>query len=236
MTGPPHERGAASWRDDEVLARCPMFAPLEPEDLAALAAIARPHRFEAGQMVFFAGERPAGLHVVVAGRIKIFVLAPGSGREFVLTIEHPYQAVAELPSLDEDVYPASAQAVERTETLFLEQEAFTRVLRERPGVSLHLVRTLGRRLRRLVALLEQISFHEVIHRLAGHLLDRAHGEGVPFVLETNGVIAAQIGTVPELVSRTLSRLHQSEFVRLSDRTIVGIDQERLRELAKGPHD
>lgn len=219
----------------EVLARCPIFAQLPHDDLEALARIARRRRFERDQMLFFAGERPEGLHIVVEGRIKIFVLAPGSGREFVLTVEHPYNAVAELPSLDEDVYPASAQAMEASETLMLDQEGFVRVLRERPEVSLHLVRALGRRLRRLVGLIEQISFHEVIHRLADYLLRRSEEE-LPFALETNAAIAAQLGTVPELVSRTLSRLHHSEVVELSNRTIVRLDEERVRELSRGPAD
>lgn len=217
----------------DVLARCPMFAQLSSPDLEALAGIATRRRYERGQMLFFANQRPEGLHVVVSGKVKIFVLSPGSGREFVLTVEHPYAAVAELPSLDEDVYPASAQAMEACETVFLEQARFTRILVERPAISLHLVRTLGRRLRRLVGLIEQISFHEVIHRLARYVLERAEG-GVPFDLETNAAIAAQLGTVPELVSRTLSRLHQSEVIGMSQRSVVWLDEARLRELSEGP--
>jgi CRP-like cAMP-binding protein len=110
------------------------------------------------------GNHPEGLHIVVSGRIKIFVLSPESGREVVLTTEHPYSAVAELPSLDGGTYPANAQALEDSRTLFLEQTAFLGVLRERPAISSHLIRTLGQRLRRLVGLVEQLSFQEVVHR------------------------------------------------------------------------
>src|SRR5690606_41991337 len=100
----------------------------------------------------------------------------------------------------------------------------------RPEIALHLMTMLGRRLRRLVALVEQISFQEVIHRLAAYLLSVADA-GVPFVLDTNGAIAAQLGTVPELVSRNLSRLHAGGAITMSGRTVTRLDVAQLEEMA-----
>ena len=169
--------------------------------------------------------------MVVAGRVKIFVLSPASGREIILTIEHLYNAVAELPSFDGGTYPANAVALEPTETLFLEQGKLERVLSERPAIARHLLKTLGRRLRHLVGLIEQLSFQEVIHRLAGYVLEQAE-QGLPFDLETNATIASTIGTVPELVSRNLSRLHQSGVLELAERSVTRIDALALRDLSK----
>lgn len=215
-----------------ILARCPLFSELMEEDLEALAKIATRRYFTAGQTIFLQNSQPEGLHVVVSGHIKVYVLSFESGREVVLTTEHPHNAVAELPSLDGGSYPANAQAVVDTETLFFEQSAFLDVLRERPEVSLHLVRTLGRRLRRLVGLVEQLSFQQVIHRLAGYLLARST-TGLPFELETNAAIAAQLGTVPELVSRNLSRIQQSGLIALAKRNVTQLDSAGLQELARG---
>ncbi len=215
----------------EILARCPLFAELAEADVLALATVARRRSLEAGESLFMAGERAKGLVVVVTGRVKVYVISPASGREVVLTMEHPFNAVAELVSLDGGRYPASAEAAEASEVLWLEQSGFQRVLRERPEVALHLMGMLGRRLRRLVALVEQISFQEVIQRLAHYLLEVAEG-GVPFVLDTNGAIAAQLGTVPELVSRNLSRLHAGGIVKLQGRTVTGLDLAQLGEMAR----
>ena len=178
-----------------------------------------------------AGDPPEGLHVVVSGAVKIFILSPQSGREMILTSEHPYQTVAELPSFDRGVYPANAEAVQETETLFFELDSFETVLKENPQIALHLLRTLGRRLRRLVSLIEQVSFQEVVHRLATYLLTQA-GTGAGFELATNAEIAAQLGTVPELVSRNLARLHQSGAVQLEGRRVVRLDRQALEELAE----
>ncbi len=214
----------------DALARCPLFAQLPDADLEALAAIAQVRRFGAGETLFLAQAAPDGLHVVAEGEVKVTVLSPRSGREIVLTVERPFQTVAELPSFDGGPYPAHATAVVATRTVFLPQAAFDRLLLDRPAVARHLLRALGRRLRRLVALVEQISFQEVVHRLAAHLLARAPDEE-PIELETNAAIAAQLGTVPELVSRNLARLHQAGAIRLQGRRVEIVDAAALRDLA-----
>lgn len=216
--------------DAQVLARCPLFAELGVDDLEALAEVGHRRKFNTSEALFFAGEEPQGLHVVVSGRVKVFVVSPASGREVVLTVEHPFNAVAELVAIDGGPYPASAEAAEPTEVLVLDQEGFQRVLRHNPEISLHLMRTLGRRLRRLVGLVEAISFQEVVHRLARYLLAEAKA-GVPFTLETNSAIAAQLGTVPELVSRNLSRLHANDAIQMNGRTVTAVNQEQLEEMA-----
>ncbi|MDF1521345.1 MAG: Crp/Fnr family transcriptional regulator [Trueperaceae bacterium] len=211
----------------DVLVRCPPFAELGDDDVHALAAIAVWRRFARGAALFHAQDLPEGLHVVASGSCRVFVLDPQTGREIVLTIEHPFLTVAELPSFDGGPYPAYARAIEDTTTLFLPQAAFDRLLLERPRIAVHLLRTLGGRLRRLVALVEQLSFQQVAQRLAAYVLEHAE-RGLPFALETNGAIAAQLGTVPELVSRNLARLHQAGTIELDARTVARADLAALR--------
>ena len=216
----------------DILVRCPLFAQAEDDDLQALADASARRTYATGETLFLAGSLPEGLHVVARGRIGISVLSPGSGRELLLSVEHPYNAVAELPSFDGGPYPAHAEALEDSETVFILQADFERILHERPGLALLLLRTLGRRLRRLVGLVESLSFQEVIHRLAGHLADRAADEGVPFELDTNARMGALLGTVPELVSRNLARLHRSGVVELEGRRVVAVDRDALADLGE----
>lgn len=216
----------------DVLVRCPPFARADDASLRALAEIAQWRRFEGGAMVFWVDAEPEGLHVVTSGAIKVFVVSPQSGRELILTTEHPFHTVAELPSFDGGPYPANAQALQPTTTLFLEQARFERVLEGHPALTRHLLRTLGTRLRRLVGLVEQLSFQEVVHRLAAYLVERSGG-GLPFALETNAVIGARIGTVPELVSRNLSRLLQLGAVTMDGRTVLAVDRDALASWLEG---
>ena len=170
------------FTDVQVLARCPLFAELGANDLQALASVGYRRKLEPSEALFYGGEEAEGMHVVVSGKVKVFIVSPASGREVVLTVEHPFNTVAELVALDGGPYPASAEAAEPSEVLVLSQDGFQRVLHDNPDIALHLMRMLGRRLRRLVGLVEAISFQEVVHRLA---LPAGGGQGgVPFTLDT----------------------------------------------------
>lgn len=216
--------------DYEIIWNCPLFYGLAEEDIAALATVSHRRTLDPGEILFLAGEEAQGMHIVVTGKVKVFVISPATGREMILTVEEPYQTVAELVALDGGGYPASAEALIQSEVLVLEQVGFQRVMRERPDIGMHLMRMLGRRLRRLVNLIEAISFQEVIHRLARYL-QRQAADGTPFTLDTNAVISAELGTVPELVSRNLSRLAASGVIDLDGRSVVRVDTAALTELA-----
>jgi CRP/FNR family transcriptional regulator len=216
--------------DAEVLARCPLLAGLPDADILALAAASQRRGFAAGEHLFLAGDESRGLLVSASGRVKIYVLSPATGREVVLTVDDQFGAVAELVALEGSTYPANGQAIDAVDLVIVDQAAFESVLRQRPAIALHLMRSLGRRLRRLVGLIEQISFKEVVHRLAGYLVEEARA-GLPFVLASNADIAARLGTVPELVSRNLSRLHAGDVVVMNGRTVTAIDIEQLSEMA-----
>jgi CRP/FNR family transcriptional regulator len=92
----------------------------------------------------------------------------------------------------------------------------------------------GGRLRRLVGIIEELSFTTVRHRLISWLLREAvtHGHpgehGVVFSLNaSHHELAAQIGTVRELVSRNLARLQAQSFIELNGREITILDREGL---------
>ncbi len=217
--------------DFDVLARCPLLAGLPDEDVKALADRAIRRSFGAGETLFLTGDPSQGLMVIAEGEVKVFLISPASGRELLLHHEREYGAVAQLVALDGDPYPANAQAMKDTELVVVEHESFVATLYQRPAIALHLMRSLGRNLRRLVDLVEQISFQEVQHRLAAYLLRQA-AKALPFDLETNAAIGARLGTVPELVSRNLSRLHASGAVRMEGRRIVLVDTTALRSIAE----
>jgi len=78
-----------------------------------------------------------------------------------------------------------------------------------------------------VGIIEELSFTTVRHRLASYLLRLAQKSGkrtaggVEFTLSiTNQELAAQIGTVRELVSRNLSRLQAEGMLKIDGRNVL----------------
>ena len=217
----------------QTLAKVQIFAGLTDEELGFLGQRAVPRQCSAGEIVFVEGEPCAGLYVVERGHVRIFKSSP-AGREQVLSIDGPGSSVAEVPVFDGGNYPASASAVDNATLILVKKEDFRALCLAHPQVALKVLRVVGMRLRRLVGIIEELSFTTVRHRLAAFLLRQARqaGRSVPEGIEielpaSNQELAAQIGTVRELVSRNLSRFQAEGLVRIDGRLIVIPDLKSL---------
>jgi len=222
------------------LAKVQIFSGMTESELAFLAQRAVPRRFVPGDIVFSEGELCAGLYVVEARHVRIFKSSAG-GREQVLSIEGPGSSVAELPVFDGGNYPASVSAVDNATLLFVSKQDFQALWLAHPQVALKVLRVVGARLRRLVGIIEELSFTTVRHRLASFLLRLAQSqgkrttEGVEVSLPvSNQELASQIGTVRELVSRNLSRFQSEGLVKIDGRSVIIRDLKALEaELQSG---
>jgi CRP/FNR family transcriptional regulator len=222
----------------QTLAKVPIFSGLAENELAFLTQRAISRHYSAGEIVFSEGEACTGLYVVESGHVRIFKSSSG-GREHVLSVDGPGSSVAELPVFDGGNYPASVAAVEDASLLFLSKQDFQALCLAHPQVSLKVLRVVGARLRRLVGIIEELSFTTVRHRLASFLLRQAQKEGneknggVEIELPpSNQEFAAQIGTVRELVSRNLSRLQAEGIIQIDGRVVLIRDLKALENETK----
>lgn len=206
-----------------------LFAALSEEELAFLAARTTTRSTAAGELLFSEGDQCVGLFMVASGRVRIFKISP-NGREHVLAIEGPGSSIAELPVFDGGTYPASAAAVDASQLLFITRDDFRGLCLEHPEIALKVLQVVGARLRRLVGIIEELSFTTVRHRLISWLLRRAQAEGqTAFTMDVNHQeIASQIGTVRELVSRNLARLQAQSLIAMEGRRITIVDLDGLR--------
>ena len=217
----------------KALTKVPLFSGLSEGELGFLLERVVSKRYSSGEMVFSEGEPCAGLFVVESGSVRIFK-SSAAGREQVLSVEGPGGSIAELPVFDGGNYPASVIAIEDTVLLFVSRQDFQALCLAHPQVSLKVLKVVGGRLRRLVGIIEELSFTTVRHRLSAYLLRMAKKEGrkvaqgVEITLPTNNQeLAAQIGTVRELVSRNLSRLQAEGLISIDGRTLVLRDTKAL---------
>ena len=215
-----------------VLARVPIFSGLSETEMKFLSDRAVTKRFAQGELIFTEGDPCSGLYVVESGSVRIFKTS-ASGREQVLTIEQPGNSVAELPVFDGGNYPASASAATDCVLLFISRNDFRALCMEHPEVALKVLRMVGLRLRRLVGIIEELSFTTIRHRLGALLLRLARESGkrsgrAEFRIEaSNQELASQIGTVRELVSRNLSRFQAEGLIAMDGKNITIPDLAKL---------
>jgi CRP-like cAMP-binding protein len=119
--------------------------------------------------------------------------------------------------------------------LFISRKDFQNFCREHPEVALKVLAVVGSRLRRLVGIIEDLSFTTVRQRLIALILRLTQASGTPSkegvrveLTKTHQDLAAELGTVRELVSRNLSRLQAEGFLEVDGRKIIVKDLAGLR--------
>jgi CRP-like cAMP-binding protein len=216
------------------LRRLPLFTDLSDQELILIAENVRRQRYEEGATIFSEGDLCHELLIVEEGTVRIIKLAP-DGRQQLIGLERFGNSLAEVAVFDGGSYPASARAASTTVLLRLPADDFRRICLKKPELALKVFKVLGHRLRHLVSLVEDLSFSTVRGRLVAHLVQladekgRRTSHGIQFELtENNEELAARLGTVRELVSRNLGRLHGAGLIEMYRRTITIPDPAALR--------
>jgi CRP/FNR family cyclic AMP-dependent transcriptional regulator len=219
---------------EEILRRIPLFAGITEGETRALAGRMSAKKYSRGELLFSEGDACQGLFIVASGKVRIFKMSP-SGREQILALEGAGSTIAELPVFDGGSYPASALAAEDAEILFISRKEFQAFCLEHPAMALKVIAVVGGRLRRLVGIIEELSFTTVRQRLIALLVRLAQEkgpagkQGVRIELgASHQELAAELGTVRELVSRNLGRLQAEGLIEVEGREIVVKDLAGLK--------
>lgn len=216
-----------------LLKRVAIFTSLSEQEFGFLTSRLLQRKYSSGELIFGEGDSCTGLYVVQTGNVRIFK-SSACGREQVLSIDGPGSSIAELPVFDGGTYPASAQAVSNCTLLFFSRQDFQALCLQHPQVALKVLRVIGGRLRRLVGIIEELSFTTIRHRLIALLVRLGKADGVRTgdtitltLPANNSELAAQIGTVRELVSRNLSRLQSEGLIQMDNRKLEIPSLKRL---------
>ena len=215
----------------EVLRQVLFLKTAGEEAISELIVSGQARRLRKGEQFFAEFERCRGLFVVLTGAIKVYKL-DSRGRELTLNIERPGASVGELPLFDGGNYPYSAEAAQADTAVWaVPRDRFREVMRAHPEIAERALLALGVRLRQMVQIAEAQSLYTVRARLAAYLLGVGRGRTAFRLEETNEAISSHLGTVREVVSRTLRTLKEAKVIGLSGRWIEVLDGEELHRIA-----
>jgi len=217
----------------ELIVASPLFSGLPDDYVRKLVAICERQQLSRGKWIFSEGDAGNGFYLVQSGRVKIYKVSPG-GKEQILHIFGRGEPFGEVPVFAGQSFPAHAVALEKTQLLFFPRQAFVRLIEQYPVMALNMLAVLSRRLRQFTTMIDALSLKEVPGRLAAYLLYLSKRQGNVEALEldiTKSQLASLLGTIPETLSRMLSRISSQGMVELQGSRIVITDRIALEELA-----
>ena len=198
-----------------------------PEDVlseAEVNAIARravARAFPKNTIVVSEGDRTDTLHIVVSGRVKIYV-SDEKGKEIVLNYAGPGEYFGELV-LDEGPRAASVMTLEPSRFLIVPKEDLREFVAHSPDFALHLIRKLIRRVRVLTNDIKSLALMDVYGRVARMLLDLAVERDGALVIEerpTQQEMANRVGASREMVNKILGDLASGGY--------IAVERDRIR--------
>lgn len=209
----------------------PFFDSLDEALLAALAQTARRRQYGTGEVIVLEGEAQQGLYFLEAGYVKVVKVAP-SGREQTLLFLEAGDTFNEIGVFSSRPNPATAVALEPSAVWLIPREHLTRLLREQPAFAQSVVERMAERMLFLVGLVSDLSLRPVGGRLARLLLEAAVDDVVQRPRWfTQAELAARLGTVPDVVQRSLRSLEAEGLIAVDRAQIRLLNRPALEQLA-----
>lgn len=194
-----------------LLKKLPLFESLDDETFSKLTSIARHRTFGKGEILFYEGDEPKNLVVLIKGVLKLFKTS-SSDKEVVLHHFTPVSLVAEVAVLHRIPYPATAVFEADSEVMLIDYEAFEKTFLNNPELARILILSLTKKVRMLESVIERGLVMDASERVLNlirqspELLDKMrHYE-----------IANILNLTPETFSRTLKKLQDKGKIAKDD--------------------
>ncbi len=201
-----------------LLATVPTFEALGPEELAHVAEVAVPRRYEPGEVVFREGDESDTCNVVKTGHARA-IREHADGRTITLANFGTGDIFGELALFENEVRSATVETLDGVEAVALLGADMRRLMRDHPEIAVGVVVSLGRRLRAANERIASQSFQTVQSRVATvltQLVAEAQAEGAAerdvLVIATQADVAKLAGSSRESASRFLAVLERAGVI------------------------
>jgi len=208
---------------DRLLGTYPVLKQLSEERLKRVEESAKPLQAPAGQRLFGDGSPCTHYPLLLEGIIRASKSSP-DGHEILLYRLNPGEScvITVVALLGETTYPAIGTAETRLTLYALPRAVFMDLVLNSPPFRGFVFSSLSQRMSRLMTLIDDVAFRRVDQRLASRLLRHRHP-----ITATHQMLADELGTTREVVSRTLEAFQESGMLRLGRKRIEILDRTAL---------
>ena len=201
---------------------------LDSEALDTLAEKTHLLSYASEETIIHEGQPGPGLFIIESGRVKIFKGSP-TGREMIINVLDDGDSFNEVPVFDRGENPANVAAVLETRLWLIEAEALREMISDHPQAAQQIIINLSQNLRMLVGKVAELSFYTVTARLALLLRDLPESQlaGSGPARLTQDDLAARVGSVREVVARSLKELEKCGAIEVKRGRISILDRDKL---------
>jgi len=210
---------------------CQLFQGLSEQDLDGIASLLRLRSLEKDAYLFREGEPAEGFYIMQRGTVNVHRVN-AAGKEQVIHVFRPPESLGEAALASPTGYPADARAVEASSVLIVPKVEFLGLVSQRPDLAMRMLGSMSQHLRVLVGMLDDLTLKDVETRLANWLVKRCpqpptSTSTVIRLSATKRVLAAELGTTAETLSRTLAQFRDLGLLNVKGAALTIVNPARL---------
>ena len=204
----------------------PVLRELPAVLLKKVEETAKPVQAPAGQRLFGDGSPCTCYPLLIEGSIRASRFSP-EGHEILLYRLNPGEScvITVVTLLGEASYSAIGTADTKLSLLGVPRSVFLEMVLESPAFRVFVFNSLSQRMAQLMALVDDVAFRRIDQRLASRLLLQRQPDAT-----THQMLADELGTSREVVSRILETFQQAGMIRLGRKRIEILDWKALDRL------
>jgi CRP-like cAMP-binding protein len=219
------------YKMSEKISKITLLKDLPPTVVTAISAAGEIRQFDQDEIIQWQADGSDTFYLLISGSVDLFRLSP-AGREQILRRLEAGELFNLVPALIEDsMNPVNVRTLSSCELLAINKKKLYRLMKQFPEFAIRISIYLAQRLRYMTDLVEQLSLHPVRERLAGFLIQQAESPAAGSW--TQDEIARRLGTVREVISRTLRDFTNVGIIRMERNRIELLDREKMEKAAKG---
>jgi len=204
------------------------------DGLAELKKIIRERRtrqFKKGQVIYYEGDKGAGLNLLISGKAKSVKLAT-DGRELMTGIYAPDDYMGINSMLLNEAHSDTATAMEDSLVCLIPREQLEELMNRYPDVAREFIKLLAKDVKDKEEHLLQMAYNSVRKKMADAMirLQKQQNEGDGGFKITREDLAAMTGMATETVSRTLSDFKDEGLIEKKGSVIKVINFESLLKM------
>ena len=197
------------------------FDDCTPSLLEEVAAHMQLREYERSEVLFWEGDPCDGLYIMREGSAKIYRVS-SQGRQYIVRILQEGDTFAEVPAFDGGANPVNVEALESSRIWVIDDKILRSLVQAHPQFGQKVLTNFGRMLRGMVSKVSEMAFYQVTHRLA-RLIHEISPDDLGGPHWTQEQLAARLGTVREVVARSLKELERSGAIQVENRRITIVD-------------
>jgi CRP/FNR family cyclic AMP-dependent transcriptional regulator len=213
----------------EFMMSIPHFWDLAPGELDSVSRLFFKKTAARGEMIRDSENSEIALYFVASGTVKIYTTST-DGKEQILRLLGPGGSFNNIIISYDQPKPANAQALEPSILYGIRKSNLETLILNYPKVGMHIIKTLTNWTQHLISLIEDLSFKQVVGRLARIIIEYTKETTGERLYLTQQEMASMMGCTREVAGRSLKVLEEQKLIKLDRHRIMILDVEGLKQI------